>query len=331
VVVTALTALLNLAILTFVVTRFPGRGRGAAILAHSLLVAGMLFSLAAPGWDGKAFGMFVAGLTLATLWIVRAVLRRQRGGLAAACGLVVALAALVWRPRMFADLTLYFALDVLLLCLLVAHALQVRRERVAREAALVKSARLEAELLRKHIQPHFLMNTLTALAEWVEEEPPVAAEMIEALAEEFRILAAIADRRLIELAEELRLCRSHAAVMSRRKGRDYRLVVDGVDPADLVPPAVFHTLVENAITHDASRDGEVALRLAASGGERVRYTFEAPMSEAPLAEELRSRREGTGLRYIRARLAESFGADWALWAGPEGGLWRTTIEMPRRR
>jgi LytS/YehU family sensor histidine kinase len=291
------------------------------------LVGGLAAALAVHSWDGKALLMFVVGLTLATAWVARAAWLRERGSTPALIGLVVALVTLLWLPFQFADVTLYLALDFLLACLLVAHALQVRRFRQEREEALIKSARLEAELLRRHIQPHFLMNTLTALSEWIEEEPAVAVSMIEAISEEFRILARISNRTLIELGEELDLCRTHIEIMSRRRGRAYVLRVDGVDTHDLVPPAIFHTLVENAITHDDSGQKLVELTLSATAnGAGVRYDFAAPYSGSGAGAT-----EGTGLRYIRARLDESFGRDWALESGPADGEWRTSLSIPRRR
>lgn len=326
-VVTALAALLNLALVGFVLVRFPGRF-GRPVMAA--LAACLGLALGAPGWDSKTLTMFIAGLALATGWVLRAVGRREHGSVPALLGLAATLAALLWRPEEFTDRTLYFALDFLLACLLVAHALQLRRFRRHHEEVLVRSARLEIELLRKHIQPHFLMNTLTALSEWIEEDPAVAVSLIEEISREFRLLGRIADRSLIRLSEELDLCRTHIAILSRRRDRDYELRVEGADGRDLVPPAVFHTLVENAITHDESKQERVVLTLnAVSEGERVRYVFTAPCARpgGATTETL----EGTGTRYIRARLQESLGDDWSFAAGPAAGRWRTELTIPRKR
>jgi hypothetical protein len=324
IVITALTALLNLALVGFVSVRYPGtRSRQLRIG----LIALLGLSLLVPSWDGKALAMFIAGLVLATGWMLRAMRQRQRGSLPAFIGLSIALGALVWQPLNFADLVLYVALDLLFACLLVSHVIQTRHLRLTHEQALLKSARLESELLRKHIQPHFLMNTLTALSEWIEQEPKVAVELIDSISEEFRILGRIADQTLIELGVELELCRTHIAIMNRRRDRKYTLAVDGVDVADQVPPAIFHTLVENAITHDASASGPTVLRISARvEGHRVRYVFEAPCHDylVPVA-------EGTGLRYIRARMQESFADDWSLHAAAVGNVWRSEIVMPRRQ
>ena len=129
------------------------------------------------------------------------------------------------------------------------------------------------------------------------------------------------------IQEYVDLCRTHVRIMSRRRDRRYELETQGADPDDLVPPAIFHTLVENAITHDDTKPEQVTLKLHASpDGGRVRYVFEAPCSGSVSAAI-----EGTGLRYVRARLEESFGRDWSLASGPAGGVWRTELSIPRRR
>ena len=77
---------------------------------------------------------------------------------------------------------------------------------------------------------HF-MNTLTALSEWIEQEPATAVRMIESLADELRVLAAVSTRRLVPAAEELHLCRTHLENMGLRRDITYALETDGVDGA----------------------------------------------------------------------------------------------------
>jgi LytS/YehU family sensor histidine kinase len=216
--------------------------------------------------------------------------------------------------------------DFLLLCLLAANALQIRQVRIEREEALLKSARLEIELLKRHIQPHFLMNTLTALSEWIEEAPSGAASMIHALADEFKTLSEVSNKSLIPMKDELRLCSSHLEIMSRRKGCQFVLQSDGVDPECLIPPAVIHTLVENAITHSRALNPEVVLKLRAENRNgRTKYVFEAPTGRISKSEENKS---GTGFRYIRARLQESYGSNWEFNSAQAENLWITEISIP---
>jgi hypothetical protein len=323
--ITALSWLLDVALVLYLVLRFPMRGSrwllGVALAGATIPIFTVRF------FDGKVLAGYFVVFPAALIWALRAARRRLLGSGFAAAGIAAALAALLVDPGNFLDRNLFLSIDVLLLCLLASRALQYRAERRKRETAELKSARLEVELLKKRFQPHFLMNTLTALAEWIEEDPAIAARMIQALSEELRLLGAISDRTLVRMEDEIALCRSHLEIMSCRKGRRMTLETAGLDPAAPIPPAVVHTLVENAITHGATRESDVVLWLR-RGTEpgRVRYVFESPFE--PGAADPAPAVEGTGLRYVRARLEESFGDRWSLASGAAGAVWRTEIVVP---
>jgi LytS/YehU family sensor histidine kinase len=175
------------------------------------------------------------------------------------------------------------------------------------------------------MQPHFLMNTLTALSEWIEDDPQTAIVMIEALAEEMRTLGHMSAERLVPAEDEIRLCRSHLTTMSLRKEIRYTLRTEGVESARLVPPTVFHTLVENAVTHGPLSQSEVLLRLAATRkGDRMHYTFQSPLENS----DHKKYEPGDGTRYIEARLSEVWGDAWSLRQAPVGPNWQVEIEVP---
>jgi hypothetical protein len=63
---------------------------------------------------------------------------------------------------------------------------ETRLSRIHRDSLLTSACllaqRLEIELLKKNIQPHFLLNTLTVLIEVIEQAPATAVKLIEAVA-----------------------------------------------------------------------------------------------------------------------------------------------------
>jgi hypothetical protein len=306
--------LIGVQLVALVVMRFPYR--------HERLVIGVTMVLAtiAPfiprGWDPKLLLMFLICCTIAAAWTAFAAVRRMHGSMLALIGVGIPTLMLYLRPRLWLDTLAFFALDFLFICLLCSHALEVRREQQ-------EKARLQFEMMRRHMQPHFLMNTLTALSEWIEQEPKTAVRMIESLSDELRILSDMSTRKLVTAEDELRLCRSHLANMSLRKDVAYELEVDGVDGTRMVPPAIFHTLVENAITHSPG-GRRVVMRLSArQDAQRVRYVFEAPNGGSTAA-----RSSGAGTRYIEARLREAWGNSWRFTQGASGATWRTEIEVP---
>lgn len=311
--VVAFSWLVGVQLVALVVTRFP-HPHGRLVLAGTAAIATVI-PFIPRAWDPKSLFIFMACGSVATLWCAFAAFRRMDGSLLALLGVGTALATMFASPWAFLDYLSFFALNLVFLCLLCSHALEVRRQQDAK-------ARLELEMVRRQLQPHFLMNTLTALSEWIEQEPRTAVRMIDSLAEELRFLATMSARRLVCAGDELRLCEAHLANMSLRRDVAYALEVDGVDAERLVPPAVFHTLVENAVTH-APAAPRVTLRLSArADGDRVRYVFEAPAAHDC------ETREGGGTRYIKARLRETFGDAWTFRQGRAGEVWRAEMEVP---
>ncbi|HEY0157761.1 MAG TPA: histidine kinase [Thermoanaerobaculia bacterium] len=319
--------LVGVLLVAVVVTRFPHRHGRLVLLVTAALSTIAPFTVRA--WDPKSILIFILCCNAAMGWTIFAAVRRQHGSTLALIGVGVATLALAVYPWDWVNDVLYLALNFVFLCLLCSHALEVRREQDER-------ARLELEMVRRQLQPHFLMNTLTALSEWIEQEPKTAVRMIEALAEELRALRELSSRTLVPLEEELRLCRSHIANMALRNDAAYSLHAD-VDRTRQVPPAVFHTLVENAMTHGVA--GEMTLSSHVSG-RRVKYVFEAPVPVEPRAsargtgeldgglKPAAPHQPGAGTRYIEARLREAWGNAWSFTQGRDGNLWRAEIEVP---
>ena len=314
----------GLALAAYVTTRYAARLRRS--LLAGTVVAMSAATLLLPGFDSKTAFVILASLLVVILAAAIGARARLPGALPTA---LVAGGLVVWfagGPLTFVDATYYLAATALLLFLFAQQVTELRRAQGVRAAAEVRSARLELELLKRQIQPHFLLNSLTALSEWIESDPQTGVRMIEALAGEFRALAAMSGKKLVPLGDELDLCRQHLAVMGYRKEQRFALVSDGVDLAQPVPPAVVHTLIENALTHNGYTDGAV-FRLVAVAGVRGRRTCRLYSPRA--ATGTAGGGAGKGHAYVRARLREAFGDDWAFKSGPDDGEWVDEIEMPR--
>ncbi len=261
--------------------------------------------------------------------LIWAAFRRRRG---AGYVLAAAVLASLWfehDPEQF--LSEYFLLTMLpiLLSFILVIGLNLSAEqRLAREARLT-TARLELELLRKSLQPHFLMNTLTAVSQAMEENHQSAAKLIDDLAEELRELAQFAEHKEVPLERELELCRAHLRVMSVRTEKPWRLEVGHIQPEAMVPPALFFTLIENGFTHQQPIKGSMAFRLRSEViGAGIRYVFFAPgkVRTSPFRPT-----GGSGLRYVKARLNECWPGAWEFHHGPVDGGWETSVELRRLR
>jgi hypothetical protein len=114
--------------------------------------------------------------------------------------------------------------------------------------------------------------------------------------------------------------------MSVRTQVAWSLDATGVDESAPVPPAIFLTLIENGFAHQrvTAAAAVFVLRMMALPGDEVRYTF---LSPGEVRMELMRAPGGTGLRYVRARLEESFPGAWTLTQREVADGWETIIEL----
>jgi hypothetical protein len=299
--------------------------------------------LMAIGWQFSFLyhikSLIVASIALAitagaAIW---AVCRGRRSAWLVVAGLAISGVVLFSNPQNMLEHAFFLSFGAPLLGGATAHILQWREERRQAHEARLTSARLEVELLKKNIQPHFLMNSLASLMEVIEQSPAGAGPLIEALAGEFRILARVSGEKLITLGQELELCDCHLRVMSMRQGTSWSLERNGLNLDLPVPPALFHTLIENGITHSEGRPRSRVFHLRGeTANGAARFVLIAPVAEASakLPPEIATGEqpgakngEGTGLRYVRARLEESFPGRWTLRSGLTPAGWQTEIEF----
>jgi len=232
------------------------------------------------------------------------------------------------------DVSLFIGFVIVLLLMLYLLALKRAEERKAFEASLVESERLKNELLKKNIKPHFIMNTLTSLIDWVEESPKEGVQFINALAGEFEVLNQVADYKLVPIEQEIKLCKNHLKVMSYRKEINYLWEEENIDLNDIIPPAIIHTAVENGVTHSLpDKNGNIRFRLSYSKGNASKeYRLQTFAKNRPAApREFTKAEGGTGLKYIKSRLQESYGDAWSLTSEAIEGGWETKIVIKDNR
>jgi two-component system, LytTR family, sensor histidine kinase AlgZ len=165
----------------------------------------------------------------------------------------------------------------------------------------VEHAQLKA--IRAHLDPHFLYNTLNAIAEWCAEDPKVAEEATLQLATLLRSTLDALELRRWPLARELALVEDLLALHRMRDPAAFTSALE-LEPAAAgveLPPLIVVALVENAVKHGprAGHRGPIAIRVRPT--ERgLRCEVENPGPYAPGT-------GGRGLATLRARLALAYG------------------------
>ena len=314
----AFASIASVLLVAYIAHRYAPAARGRFV--GLAVVNAVVIAALAPGFDGKTVLVLIAGTILSSVAAIIGLRRHAPGARAVLVAMAVAIGLAVLDVTRFLDRTWYLEAVVLVLLLFWQ---QVRSLRDAQN----RRARLELELLKQQIQPHFLMNSLTALTEWVESDPAVGVRMIEALAGEFRSISSMTGAATVSMAQELELCRLHLRVMSLRQNQPFELRADNVRLDAPVPPAIFHTLVENALTHNHYTDGAVfQLEEEAADPARRIYRLRTPLMRTASAGSA-----GKGHRYVTARLRDVFGEQWRFSSGPHSpGEWLDFIEVPVR-
>lgn len=141
--------------------------------------------------------------------------------------------------------------------MVMPRAIRAERER----AELRRDA--ERARVRAALEPHFVLNTLNAIAGLIGDDPDTARELVGDLGDLLRDVVAMAEREVQPVAAEVAWLMRYARILEARHAG--RLVVEWVvEPAAAgvrVPVLLLQPLVENAIQHGALRRG---------GGGRVR-------------------------------------------------------------
>jgi sensor histidine kinase YesM len=186
--------------------------------------------------------------------------------------------------------------------------------------------------LRYQINPHFLFNTLNALATLIEERDVGPAErMVLSLSAFLRSTLSLDPMQDITLAEELDIQTRYLEI-ERERFSD-RLKVEMDVPAELnrarMPSLILQPLVENAVKHGIGTvDGTVHIRICAEADRNILHIH----IDNDAHEHARSSGgTGLGLKNVAERLATRFGEAGRLTGGhlPDGRF-RATVSLPLR-
>jgi hypothetical protein len=211
-------------------------------------------------------------------------------------------------------------------------------ERTAAAELATRAARLESRLahaqldaLRLQLHPHFLFNTLNAIAALAAADPTRAQRMLARLGELLRQTLEGDGAAEVSLERELALLAPYIDIQRMRFGDRLRFREE-IAPdvrAALVPALILQPLVENAVQHGVSRrpDGATIVLRVERAGDRLGLEVEddgpGPTSDPPVP--------GIGLANTRARLAQLYpdSHGFALRPGPAGGA-LVRVDIPFR-
>ena len=219
--------------------------------------------------------------------------------------------------RFFSGLISYFMLYGAIVG--IGYALE-SRDRPARQqtetARLSEQlSRAQLDLLRRQIEPHFLFNSLNAVAGLVRGgRNEAAVNTIAELSDFLRRVLEDSNRQEVSLSEEIEYLQKYLEIQKLRFAE--RLAVKVQVPNELlhsqVPSLILQPMVENAIKHGIAKraqGGEIRVS-AARCNSMLKLTV---YNDGPgLMDDRENRDSGIGISNIRTRLQSLYGQSFEL-------------------
>ncbi|MDP9150820.1 MAG: histidine kinase, partial [Myxococcota bacterium] len=232
------------------------------------------------------------------------------------------------RSALFGVLNAQLYFGVWALAFVYPFAVESARIR-ALEAQQVQSG-AELASLRTHLEPHFMLNTLNAIAGLVTEEPREARRLLVCLGDLLR--DAVQERgELQPLDKQMAWLRRYAQILEARHRGVLRFEWEVAPSCEhvLLPRLLLQPLVENAVTHGALRRadgaGLVTVRASLDGQGTLVCVVEDNGPGMPDAD---VRAGAFGLQAVRRRLElQAQRASLRLESSSEGT--RSIVEVAR--
>jgi two-component system LytT family sensor kinase len=193
----------------------------------------------------------------------------------------------------------------------------------------------QLQLLRMQLQPHFLFNTLNAIASLMHRDVAAAERMLTLLADLLRASLEAKGAQEVALKQELELLGRYLEIeqvrFSDRLHVAFDVAPEALDAA--VPNLILQPLVENAIRHGiAPRSSPGEVRISARRGGNGSLVLEVADNGVGLrGGSCGPLREGVGLSNTRARLAQLYGEEARCEVTTAGGSgFVVTLTLPFR-
>lgn len=129
------------------------------------------------------------------------------------------------------------------------------REQDRRQEAQREAQRMELQMLRAQLDPHFLFNSLNGIAAEIRPHPDIAVEMLGELSDYLRYSLDHRKQPIARLSTELGAMESYLHIERARFGHRLHFRVEASEPARrrLVPSFLLQPLVENAVKYGLDR------------------------------------------------------------------------------
>jgi len=155
----------------------------------------------------------------------------------------------LWLLRMMFFWLVYMTWSLLYFWLRAEQAAEANVQRALEAQA--DAQRMELQLLRSQLDPHFLFNALNGIASVVQADSPAASSMVRELADYLRYSLDHRHDTMVPLAEEIGAMMAYLRIEQARFAEELQVEIttDEQTRAREVPCFILLPLVENAVKH----------------------------------------------------------------------------------
>jgi sensor histidine kinase YesM len=165
-----------------------------------------------------------------------------------------------------------------------------------------KNLQMELSLLKTHLNPHFLFNTLNNIDILIETDPKAASSYLQKLSHILRFVVYETSQEKISLTKELAYIKKYVELQQiRTSNKQYvNLMITG-DPGQwMIGPMLFIPFIENAFKHASNKkmNGAITLEISIED-QQIRFNCTNIYDKARSSVEAHS---GVGIALLRTRL-----------------------------
>ena len=204
------------------------------------------------------------------------------------------------------------------------------RHEAKKNLAAQHQANLDA--LQARIRPHFLFNSLNTIISLVRDQPEIAEEALQDLAELFRHNLRQSEQ-LTSLIDDIALCKQYLALEQLRLGERLQVnwQLEDLNPGLKIPTLVLQPLLENAVYHGIeplTHRGNINIHgLATETSYQITITNPLPPPAPQRHGHLRNGHQ-IAIDNVRQRLQAFFGDQPALQINSTADEYRVTLQLP---
>jgi LytS/YehU family sensor histidine kinase len=109
---------------------------------------------------------------------------------------------------------------------------------------------LNAHLLKKNLEPHFLFNNLSILSGLVKTKSTDIESFMDSFSDVYRYFLKHHDEEIVSLMQELEFIKNYQILLEKRFGKAYQIEINISDTQGYLLPCSLQLCIENAIKHN---------------------------------------------------------------------------------